>query len=351
MKLTCQRGLGPCTFVVDAIGLTAKRGADFTARTSPSLTKLKIRRAGRSMVATVRFTALDDGVCEGTELARVRVTKRTRRKGGRRDYGTVTIKDADCETPTTPTAPAPTTPGPTTPAPDPVPGGPAPAFPPDAGTPTVRTTALTNGTLGECTTPQWIGTEATAGANGWFNRGCAVKVACPPVAAVDGVATIDFKGQYGLEVEDEDALVAMYERAIAAFPDAVLEDPHDLPAVRELLEPIADRVSYDAPVTTVASLDATPIRVGIVNVKPCRVGRLSELGRLYAHCEAQGIRMYNGGMGELGVGRGQAQLLASLLHPDAPNDIAPSDYNLEAPPAELPASPLDPAPDRGFRRR
>ncbi len=171
------------------------------------------------------------------------------------------------------------------------------------------------------------------------------------VAAVEGVATIDFKGQYGLEIEDEAALLAMYERTVATFPDAVLEDPHDLPAVLELLRPLAARVSYDAPVTSVASLDATPIPVGIVNVKPCRVGRLSELSGLYAHCEAQGIRMYNGGMGELGVGRGQAQLLASLFHPDAPNDIAPSDYNLEAPPADLPASPLDPAPDRGFRRR
>jgi hypothetical protein len=211
VKLTCQRGLGPCTFVVDAIGLTAKRGTDFTARTSPTRSKLRIRRAGRSMVATVRFTALDDGVCEGTELARVRVTKRTRRQGGRRDYGTITIKDADCETPATPTAPAPPTPAPTTP--DPAPGTPAPAFPPDAGTPTVRTTALTNGTLGECTTPQWIGTEATAGANGWFNRGCAVKVACPPEARVCRVTA---EGRHVLERAVDGERVSLNSR-ITAF--------------------------------------------------------------------------------------------------------------------------------------
>ncbi len=72
---------------------------------------------------------------------------------------------------------------------------------------------------------------------------------------------------------------------------------------------------------------------------------------MYAHCESTDIQMYNGGMGELGVGRGQAQLLASLFHPDAPNDIAPSGYNLEDPPPGLPPSPLDPTPDRGFRRR
>lgn len=171
------------------------------------------------------------------------------------------------------------------------------------------------------------------------------------VAAVEGIATIDFKGQYGMEIEDEAALLAMYERTLATFTEAVFEDPHDLPAVLELLTPIADRVSYDAPITSVESIAAVPIRVGIVNVKPCRVGTLPELSRLYAHCESAGIRMYNGGMGELGVGRGQAQLLAALFHPDAPNDIAPSDYNLEQPPPGLPASPLALTPDRGFRLR
>lgn len=170
------------------------------------------------------------------------------------------------------------------------------------------------------------------------------------VVAVEGVATIDFKGQYGMEIEDEAALLAMYERTLATFRTAVFEDPHDHPAVLEMLAPIADRVSYDAPITSVESIAAVPIQVGIVNVKPCRVGRLPELSRLYAHCAAAGIRMYNGGMGELGVGRGQAQLLAALFHPDAPNDIAPSSYNLDEPPRDLPASPLDPAPDRGFRR-
>ncbi len=173
------------------------------------------------------------------------------------------------------------------------------------------------------------------------------------VAAVEGIATIDFKGQYGLEVEDEAALLAMYERTLATFGSSMVffEDPHDLPAVLEMLAPFADRISYDAPIVSVASIGETPIKPEIVNVKPCRVGRLRELSRLYAHCEAAGIRMYNGGMGELGVGRGQAQLLAALFHPDAPNDIAPPDYNLEDPPPGLPPSPLDPRPDRGFRRR
>lgn len=172
------------------------------------------------------------------------------------------------------------------------------------------------------------------------------------IAAVPGVTVIDFKGRYDLDVPDEAALLAMYERAIATFTDVWFEDPHDdRPAVVDLLGPVRDRVSYDAPIVGVASLQETALTPSIVNVKPCRVGRLEELSRLYAHCEDRGIRMYNGGMGELGVGRGQAQLLAALFHPDAPNDIAPPAFNLLDVPAGVPSSPLDPAPDRGFRRR
>jgi hypothetical protein len=60
--------------------------------------------------------------------------------------------------------------------------------------------------------------------------------------------------------------------------------------------------------------------------------------------------MYGGGMGELGVGRGQIELLAALFHPDAPNDVAPSAYNQDEPAGELPTSPLAPRPDAtGFR--
>jgi hypothetical protein len=55
-------------------------------------------------------------------------------------------------------------------------------------------------------------------------------------------------------------------------------------------------------------------------------------------------------MGELGVGRGQIELLAALFHADGPNDVAPSAYNEDDPESALPASPLAPRPDAtGFR--
>src|SRR5687768_14956324 len=45
------------------------------------------------------------------------------------------------------------------------------------------------------------------------------------LAATGAVQQVDFKGHYGFEVVDEDALVVLYERVVACFPDAILEDP------------------------------------------------------------------------------------------------------------------------------
>ena len=170
------------------------------------------------------------------------------------------------------------------------------------------------------------------------------------VAATGAVDTIDFKGHYGFEVEDPEALVALYDRVIAAFPDAFLEDPHDLPEIARRLEGRLDRVSYDAPIRSAADIGATPLAARAVNVKPSRIGSLRELFAVYARCGEEGRPMYGGGMGELGVGRGQIELLAALFHPDTPNDVAPSAYNEDDPAGPLPPSPLEPRPAPvGFR--
>jgi hypothetical protein len=170
------------------------------------------------------------------------------------------------------------------------------------------------------------------------------------VAATGAVDTIDFKGQYGLEVKDPDALGALYDLIPEAFPDAYLEDPHDLPGVAPKLGDHLERVSYDAPIHASEDIGATPLAGRVVNVKPSRIGSLRDLFEVYARCARERRPMYGGGMGELGVGRGQIELLASLFHPDAPNDVAPSAYNEDDPMGGLPGSPLRPRPDSaGFR--
>jgi L-alanine-DL-glutamate epimerase-like enolase superfamily enzyme len=164
------------------------------------------------------------------------------------------------------------------------------------------------------------------------------------VAATGAVDTIDFKGQYGFEVEDPDALQALYDHVLEAFPDAYLEDPHDVPGIAQRLAGHLERVSYDAPIHSAQDIGATPLAGRVVNVKPSRIGSLPLLFEVYARCAREQRPMYGGGMGELGVGRGQVQLLAALFHPDAPNDVAPSAYNEDDPAGDLPASPLEPRP-------
>jgi L-alanine-DL-glutamate epimerase-like enolase superfamily enzyme len=172
------------------------------------------------------------------------------------------------------------------------------------------------------------------------------------VAATGAVDTIDFKGHYNIEVKDPAALVALYDRVLSAFPDAFLEDPHDLPEITARLGDHVERVSYDAPIHTAEDIGATPLAARGVNVKPSRIGSLRELFEVYARCARDQRPMYGGGMGELGVGRGQIELLASLFHADGPNDVAPSAYNEDDPTGQLPASPLTPRPEpTGFRWR
>ena len=170
------------------------------------------------------------------------------------------------------------------------------------------------------------------------------------VAATGAVDIIDFKGRYGLPVDDEFALLAMYEQVLERFDGVILEDPHDRPDVAALVAPRAARVAFDAPIATPADVEGADFGARTVNVKPSRIGGLQALSDVYAHCEAEGLQMYGGGMGEVGIARGQIELLAVLFHPDGPNDVAPSRYNDSELAAGLPESPLTPvAGVTGFR--
>src|SRR3954469_23684576 len=78
------------------------------------------------------------------------------------------------------------------------------------------------------------------------------------VAAAGAVDTIDFKGRYGMEVKDPEALGVLYDRVLAAFPDAYLEDPHDLPEIARRLGDHVERVSYDSPLRSARDIWAAP---------------------------------------------------------------------------------------------
>jgi hypothetical protein len=169
------------------------------------------------------------------------------------------------------------------------------------------------------------------------------------LVATGAVDSVDFKGLYEGTVVDQEADPALYRRVAEAFPDAWIEDPKLTPETDEILRPHRERVTWDANIHAVADIEGLPFPPRMVNVKPSRFGPLRELFAAYEHCEARGIGMYGGGQFELGPGRGQIQELASLFHPDGPNDTAPGGFNDPDPPDGLPPSPLPVAAGPGFR--
>ncbi len=122
-----------------------------------------------------------------------------------------------------------------------------------------------------------------------------------------------------------------------------------------VLEPYRDQVTWDAPIHSIADIEAMPWSPPkTVNVKPSRFGPIRNLFATYDYCEERGIGAYGGGQTELGPGRGQIQYLASIFHPETPNDVAPSGYNdpAQATRPGLPSSQLEPSIDPlGFRWR
>ncbi len=167
------------------------------------------------------------------------------------------------------------------------------------------------------------------------------------LAETGAVDSLDLKGFYKGTPVDVETDPELYAKLIETFPDAWLEDPDVTEETKPLLDPVSERVTWDAPIHSIADIEAMPWSPPkTVNVKPSRFGPISDLFAAYDYCEERGIGAYGGGQTELGQGRGQIQYLASIFHPDTPNDVAPGGYNdpeqaTQAGPAEQPAGAGD----------
>jgi L-alanine-DL-glutamate epimerase-like enolase superfamily enzyme len=170
------------------------------------------------------------------------------------------------------------------------------------------------------------------------------------LVATGAVDSVDFKGYYSGSIVDQPADPVLYRRVAEAFPQAWIEDPALTAETDAVLAPHRERFSWDATIHSIADIEALPHPPRMVNIKPSRLGGLRNLLDAYDYCAERGIGNYGGGQFELGVGRGQNQYLASMFHADAPNDVAPTGFNLPSPPPGLPSSPLPPLPSAtGFR--
>lgn len=169
------------------------------------------------------------------------------------------------------------------------------------------------------------------------------------ISEVAGVVdTADLKGVYRGDFGNPPD-PALYTRVAAAFPEAWLEDPALTRDTSRALDPHRERITWDAAIHEWSDVEALPFRPRCLNSKPSRFGSVQRLFDFYDTCEREGITLYGGGQFELGPGRAQIQLLASLFHPDAPNDVAPGGFNAVTPVSGLPESPLELDPAPGFR--
>jgi len=159
------------------------------------------------------------------------------------------------------------------------------------------------------------------------------------------VRILDLKGRYeGTEV-DQAPDPELYRRVADAFPEAAIEDPALTDDTEAFVDDVADRVSWDYPITGVESVESLPFEPNWLNVKPSRFGSVESLLDTVEYALKRDVTLYGGGQFELGVGREHLHAVASLFYPDSPNDVAPGGYNLPDPPSDLPASPLEPPAD------
>jgi hypothetical protein len=160
--------------------------------------------------------------------------------------------------------------------------------------------------------------------------------------ALGRVRVVDLKAYYRGTSVDLAPDPELYRAIAEELPDVVIEDAWLEDGCLEALAGAEDRLSFDAPIHSLADLNGLSVAPEWLNIKPSRFGTVRELLTTIEAAEERGIRMYGGGQYELGPGRLQIQRLASVFYPDGPNDVAPSAYNEGEPREGLTQSPLAP---------
>jgi hypothetical protein len=97
------------------------------------------------------------------------------------------------------------------------------------------------------------------------------------IAETETVRILDLKAQY--EGTDVDGVVDpdFYEMLLETFPDALIEDPAITDETRPVFDGEEARVSWDVPITDVASIRALPFEPDWLNIKPSRFGTVEDL--------------------------------------------------------------------------
>ena len=136
------------------------------------------------------------------------------------------------------------------------------------------------------------------------------------LVATGAVDSVDFKSLYKGTVVDQPPDPVLYQRVVEAFPEAWIEDPDVItPETAAVLAGVHDRITWDAPIHSIADIEALPFPPRMVNIKPSRIGGLAKLCATYDYCAERGIGAYGGGQFELGPGRGPGAVSGLAVPP------------------------------------
>jgi hypothetical protein len=115
------------------------------------------------------------------------------------------------------------------------------------------------------------------------------------IVATGAVDSLDFKGYFKGTIVDVEPDPELYRRLLAAFPHVWIEDPALTDETRPVLAGHEDRITWDAPIHSIADIEALPFPPRMVNVKPSRFGPARALFECYDYLGERGIGAYGGG--------------------------------------------------------
>ncbi|MBC7225995.1 MAG: o-succinylbenzoate synthase [Thermoflexales bacterium] len=162
---------------------------------------------------------------------------------------------------------------------------------------------------------------------------------------------VDANSAYTLA--DADHLAALDEWGLLMIEQPLAHDDlyeHSL-LQRQLRTPICLDESVPTPAHARAALELESCR--IINIKPGRVGGLSQARRIHDLCQERGVPVWCGGLLETGVGRAHNVAIATLPNYTLPGDVSASDRYYErdvvVPPFRLnPDGTIDVPPGPGI---
>ena len=146
------------------------------------------------------------------------------------------------------------------------------------------------------------------------------------LSALGRVDTADFKGVYRGSF-GQPPNPALYRRIAEAFPRAWLEDPGLDDETDEVLRPHRDRVTWDAPIHSVADVEALPFPPRCLNVKPSRFGTVERLFDFYEWCARRTSRCTAAASSSSASAGCRSRSSRRCSIRDMPNDVAPAEFN------------------------